>query len=97
MAKKKVQEPESKGKGKKDKTIKRPDKRSNSRCTPLKFRKIYDPVSDAKKQLIVEMGLGAFAHLLDFYINHKLLIEPVRSYDAFTNTISTSAREFFIV
>ncbi|MED6136008.1 hypothetical protein PIB30_051927 [Stylosanthes scabra] len=77
MAKKKVQEPESKGKEKKDKTIKRPDKRSDSRCTPLKFRKIYDSLSDAKKQLIVKMGLGAFAHFPDFYINHKLLMELV--------------------
>ncbi|MED6202279.1 hypothetical protein PIB30_103716 [Stylosanthes scabra] len=42
------------------------------------------------------MGLGAFSHLPDFCINYKLLIELVRSYDVFTNTISTSVGEFFI-
>ncbi|MED6225469.1 hypothetical protein PIB30_094032, partial [Stylosanthes scabra] len=42
------------------------------------------------------MGLGAFAHLPDFYINHKLLIELVRSYDVFSNTIRTSVGEFMI-
>ncbi|MED6161937.1 hypothetical protein PIB30_065577 [Stylosanthes scabra] len=40
------------------------------------------------------MGLGAFAHLQDFYINHKLLIELVRSYDIFIKTISTSVGDF---
>ncbi|MED6219563.1 hypothetical protein PIB30_036903 [Stylosanthes scabra] len=61
----------------------------DSRCTPLKFRKIYDRLSDEKKALVDEMGLGAFQHLPNFYINHKVLIELVRSYDIFTNTIST--------
>ncbi|MED6148340.1 hypothetical protein PIB30_052310 [Stylosanthes scabra] len=69
-------------------------KRSDSRCTPLKFRRIYDKLSIEKKQLIDEMGLGAFAHLPDFYINHKLLIELVRSYDIFSSTICTSVGEF---
>ncbi|MED6165645.1 hypothetical protein PIB30_101645 [Stylosanthes scabra] len=74
---------------------KRPDKRSDSRCTPLKFRKIYDRLSDEKKALIDEMGLGAFQHLPNFYINYKILIELVRSYDIFTNTISTSVGDLF--
>ncbi|MED6129954.1 hypothetical protein PIB30_113105, partial [Stylosanthes scabra] len=60
------------------------------------FRKIYDRLSDEKKALIDEMGLGAFQHLPNFYINHKILIELVRSYDIFTNTISTSVGEFLI-
>ncbi|MED6170919.1 hypothetical protein PIB30_035790 [Stylosanthes scabra] len=73
-----------------------PLKRSDSRCTPLKFRKIYDCLSDEKKALIDEMGLGAFQHLPNFYINHKILIKLVRSYDIFTNTISTTVGEFLI-
>ncbi|MED6223548.1 hypothetical protein PIB30_075010 [Stylosanthes scabra] len=97
MPKKKNHEPTSREKGKKNqapnveenKSIKRPNKRSDSRCTPLKFRKIYDKLSLEKKQLVDEMGLGAFAHLPDFYINHKLLIELVRSYDIFSSTICT--------
>ncbi|MED6188002.1 hypothetical protein PIB30_081799 [Stylosanthes scabra] len=43
------------------------------------------------------MGLGAFAHLPDFYINHKLLIELVRNYDIFSSTICTSVGEFVIM
>ncbi|MED6184376.1 hypothetical protein PIB30_046911 [Stylosanthes scabra] len=77
-------------------TVKRLDKRSDSRCTPQKFRKIYVSLSLQKKQLIEEMGLGAFQHLPNFYINHKMLIELLRSYDIFTNTISTSVGEFLI-
>ncbi|MED6189683.1 hypothetical protein PIB30_098467, partial [Stylosanthes scabra] len=104
MAKKKTNEPGAKDKGKAKKkesvetkrTVKRPGKRSDSRCTPLKFRKIYDSLSLQKKQLIEEMGLGAFQHLPNFYINHKMLIKLVRSYDIFTNTISTSVGEFLI-
>ncbi|MED6217282.1 hypothetical protein PIB30_016270 [Stylosanthes scabra] len=42
------------------------------------------------------MGLGVFAHLRNFYINYKLLIELVRSYDVFSNTIYTSVGEFMI-
>ncbi|MED6114010.1 hypothetical protein PIB30_076108 [Stylosanthes scabra] len=83
-------------KGKAKRTAKRPDKRSDSRCTPLKFRKIYDILSPEKKALIDEMELEAFQHLPNFYINHKVLIELVRSYDIFTNTISTSVGEFLI-
>ncbi|MED6209037.1 hypothetical protein PIB30_050783 [Stylosanthes scabra] len=42
------------------------------------------------------MGLGAFAHLPTFNINHKLLIELVRCYDVFDNTIYTSVGDFRI-
>ncbi|MED6152527.1 hypothetical protein PIB30_092947 [Stylosanthes scabra] len=104
MAKKKIHEPSAKEKGKTKKkasvetkrTVKRPDKHSDSRCTPLMFRKIYDSLFLEKKRLIDEMGLGAFQHLPSFYINHKMLIELVKSYDIFTNTISTSVGEFLI-
>ncbi|MED6111156.1 hypothetical protein PIB30_049852 [Stylosanthes scabra] len=77
MAKKNVSGTTTKEKGKAKRTAKRPDKRSDSRCTPLKFRKIYDRLSLEKKALI--------------------LIELVRSYDIFTNTISTSVGEFLII
>ncbi|MED6182597.1 hypothetical protein PIB30_029955 [Stylosanthes scabra] len=96
MARKNVSGSTKKEKGMAKREAKRPDKRSDSRCTPLKFRKIYDRLSDEKKALIDEMGLGAFQHLPNFYINHKVLIELVRSYDIFTNTISTSVGEFLI-
>ncbi|MED6212985.1 hypothetical protein PIB30_088902 [Stylosanthes scabra] len=96
MARKNVSGSTQKEKGMAKREAKRPDKRSDSRCTPLKFRKIYDRLSDEKKALIDEMGLGAFQHLPNFYINHKILIELVRSYDIFTNTISTSVGEFLI-
>ncbi|MED6219621.1 hypothetical protein PIB30_037423 [Stylosanthes scabra] len=42
------------------------------------------------------MGLGAFENLPTYSINHKLLIELVRSYDLFDNTISTGAGQFLI-
>ncbi|MED6212928.1 hypothetical protein PIB30_088176 [Stylosanthes scabra] len=75
MARKNVSGPTQMKKGMAKREAKRPDKRSDSRCTPLKFRKIYDRLSDEKKALIDEMGLGAFQHLPNFYINHKILIE----------------------
>ncbi|MED6162695.1 hypothetical protein PIB30_073009 [Stylosanthes scabra] len=96
MARKNVSGSTTKEKGRAKREAKRPDKRSDSRCTPLKSRKIYDRLSDEKKALVDEMGLGAFQHLPNFYINHKVLIELVRSYDIFTNTISTSVGEFLI-
>ncbi|MED6141277.1 hypothetical protein PIB30_101734 [Stylosanthes scabra] len=96
MARKNVSGSTQKEKGMVKREAKRSDKRSDSRCTPLKFRKIYDRLSDEKKALIDEMGLRAFQHLPNFYINHKILIEHVRSYDIFTNTISTSVGEFLI-
>ncbi|MED6201585.1 hypothetical protein PIB30_096497, partial [Stylosanthes scabra] len=80
--------------------------RSSSYSHQLHKRKIprskirkenYDTLSAEKKQLIDQIGLGAFAHLSDFYINHKLLIKLVRSYDVFSNTISTSVGEFMIM
>ncbi|MED6215493.1 hypothetical protein PIB30_114204, partial [Stylosanthes scabra] len=42
------------------------------------------------------MGLGAFQHLPNDYINHKILNELVWSYDVFTNKISTGVGEFLI-
>ncbi|MED6121529.1 hypothetical protein PIB30_031060 [Stylosanthes scabra] len=96
MAKKNVSGSTTKENGKAKRTVKRPDKRSDSRCTPLKFRKIYDRLSPEKKALFDEMGLGAFQHLPNFYINYKVLIELVRSYDIFNNTISTNVGEFLI-
>ncbi|MED6207514.1 hypothetical protein PIB30_036575 [Stylosanthes scabra] len=42
------------------------------------------------------MGLGAFQHLPSDYINHKILNELVRSYNVFTNKITTSLGEFLI-
>ncbi|MED6221160.1 hypothetical protein PIB30_051778 [Stylosanthes scabra] len=85
MAKKNVSVSTTKEKGNAKRTAKRPD-----------FRKIYDRLSPEKKALVDEMGLGAFQHLPNFYINHKVLIELLRSYDIFTNTISTSVGEFLI-
>ncbi|MED6200495.1 hypothetical protein PIB30_085685 [Stylosanthes scabra] len=77
MARKNVSGPTQMEKGMTKREAKRPDKRSDSRCTPLKFTKIYDCLSDEKKALIDEMGLGAFQHLPNFYINHKILIELI--------------------
>ncbi|MED6148130.1 hypothetical protein PIB30_050259, partial [Stylosanthes scabra] len=71
-------------------------KRSDSRCTPLKFKTIFDNLSREKRQLVDEVDLGAFQYLPNFYIKHKILIELVRSYGIFTNTISTSVGEFLI-
>ncbi|MED6111382.1 hypothetical protein PIB30_051852, partial [Stylosanthes scabra] len=71
-------------------------KGGDSRCTPRYFRGVYDKLSDGKKELINEMGLGAFANLPSYSINHKLLMELVRCYDVFDNTIYTSAGEFMI-
>ncbi|MED6176484.1 hypothetical protein PIB30_088605 [Stylosanthes scabra] len=73
-----------------------PSKQSDSRCTPMKFRAIYDKLSDDKKALVDEMGLGAFQHLPNDYINHKILNELVWSYDVFTNKISRGVGEFLI-
>ncbi|MED6121890.1 hypothetical protein PIB30_034422 [Stylosanthes scabra] len=93
---------EAKGKAKakstvkKTRTVKRPEKQSDSRCTPMKFRAIYDELSNHKKALVDEMGLGAFQHLPNDYINHKILNELAWSYDVFTNKISTGVGEFLI-
>ncbi|MED6151644.1 hypothetical protein PIB30_084434, partial [Stylosanthes scabra] len=38
-------------------------KRADTRCTPMKFRKVYDKLSPQKRALIDEIGLGAFQHL----------------------------------
>ncbi|MED6213182.1 hypothetical protein PIB30_090788 [Stylosanthes scabra] len=61
----------------------------------MKFRAIYDKLSDDKKALVDEMGLGAFQHIPNDYINHKILNELVWSYDIFTNKISTGVGELF--
>ncbi|MED6220648.1 hypothetical protein PIB30_046853, partial [Stylosanthes scabra] len=71
-------------------------KRSDSRCTPKKFREIYDDLSPEKKLLIGKIGLGAFQYLPKEYINHKILNELVRSYDLLSNKITTSVGEFVI-
>ncbi|MED6164190.1 hypothetical protein PIB30_087301, partial [Stylosanthes scabra] len=86
----------SKSTVKETRTVKRPEKQSDSRCTPMKFRAVYDKLSDEKKDLVDEMGLGAFQHLPNDYINHKILNELVWSYDVFTNKISTGVGEFLI-
>ncbi|MED6172039.1 hypothetical protein PIB30_046486 [Stylosanthes scabra] len=62
----------------------------------MKFRRVYDKLSPHKKALIDEMGLGAFQHIPSDYINHKILNELVRSYNVFTNKITTSLGEFLI-
>ncbi|MED6201062.1 hypothetical protein PIB30_091338 [Stylosanthes scabra] len=62
----------------------------------MKFRAIYDKLSDDKKALVDEMGLGAFQHLPNDYVNHKILNELVWSYDVFINKISTGVGEFLI-
>ncbi|MED6173698.1 hypothetical protein PIB30_062115 [Stylosanthes scabra] len=62
----------------------------------MKFRAIYDNLSDDKKALVDEMGLGVFQHLPNDYINHKILNDLVWSYNVFTNKISTGVGEFLI-
>ncbi|MED6127485.1 hypothetical protein PIB30_088525 [Stylosanthes scabra] len=85
MAKKNVSGSKTKEKGRAKREAKR-----------LDFRKIYDCLSPEKKALVDEMGLGAFQHLPNYYINHNILIKLVKSYDIFTNTISISVGEFLI-
>ncbi|MED6127627.1 hypothetical protein PIB30_089820 [Stylosanthes scabra] len=78
------------------KSTSKKDKGGDSRCTPKYFRAAYDSLCRDKMKLVKEMCLGAFKNLPTYSINHKLLIELVRSYDLFNNTISTGVGQFLI-
>ncbi|MED6165437.1 hypothetical protein PIB30_099515 [Stylosanthes scabra] len=61
MAKKNVSGSTTKEKGRAKRIAKRLDKHSDSRCTPLKIRKIYDRLSPEKKALVDEItSVGEF-------------------------------------
>ncbi|MED6182496.1 hypothetical protein PIB30_028989 [Stylosanthes scabra] len=87
---------------KKTRTVTRPEKQSDSRCTPMKFRSIYDKLSPQKKRLVDEMGVGEFLITSEkvghsFGLNYKgeLFEKKIKKFEDKLNDEENEALELF--